>query len=121
MASVELTEANNGILIVTSAGVDPTTLKSADADGNFFSNLVDGATKTFLRVVNGGGSPITVTIDSQTECSQGFDHDLAIAVSNGDEAWIGPLDKSRYNDASGDVQITYSAVTSVTVQAVQVP
>jgi hypothetical protein len=116
MAATELTP-----VVVTTTGLDPTTLTAANVDGNYFSNLVTAATKTFFRVINGGGSPITVTIDSVTACSQGFDHNLAVVVSNGDESWIGPLDKSRFNDSSGNINVTYSAVTSVTVQVVQVP
>lgn len=107
--------------VVVTTGLDPTTLAAADAAGNYFSNLVSSATKTFFRAINGSGSPITVTINSQTLCSQGADHDLAIVLAAGAERWIGPLEKSRFNDAAGDVQITYSGVTSLTVQVVQIP
>ena len=105
---------------IVGTGLVP-SLVAADTLGNFFSNLVAAEEKMFLVVNNGGGSPITVTIDSQIACDQGFDHDLAVVVTNGTEAWIGPLSKDRYNDSSGNVQVTYSAVTSVTVGAVGIP
>jgi len=34
---------------------------------------------------------------------------------------IGPFPKNRFDDATGKVQITYSAVVSLTVAIVQVP
>ena len=105
---------------IVGTGLVP-SLVAANVDGNFVSNLVAAEEKTFLVVNNGGGSPITVTIDSQVNCDQGFDHDLAVAVTNGTEAWIGPLSKDRYNDSAGLIQISYSAITSVTVGVVGIP
>jgi hypothetical protein len=71
--------------------------------------------KEFLHVKNGGGAPVNVTIDSQTACNQGFDHNLVVAVTNGQERIIGPFDPGRFNDANGYVQIAYSGVGDVTV------
>jgi hypothetical protein len=75
---------------------------------------------TFLVVKNGGGSPITVTVDSAKPCNYGADHDLSVAVPAGAERWIGPLPGPRFANASGRAQVTYSAVTSVTVGAFRV-
>lgn len=99
---------------------DPTGLVAASAGGDQFNNLVATTERTFLRVVNGGGSPITVTIASQVLCNQGYTHDLAVSVAASGEEWIGPLSRDRFNDGNGNVQITYSGVTSVTVQAVRI-
>ena len=43
----------------------------------------------------------------------------AVTVANGATKEIGPFQMRHYNDASGYVQITYSAVNSVTVAAVK--
>lgn len=99
---------------VTSAGTVP-TYAAAAGGGDQFSN--DG--KTYLHVKNGGGSSINVTIASQVACSQGSTHNTVVAVANGAEKMIGPFPPERFNDASGFVQVTYSAVTSVTVGAFQ--
>lgn len=72
----------------------------------------------FLRVVNGSGGSITATVDSAQQCSFGFDHDLAVAVGAGVTKDIGPLPAGRFAQSDGQVHVTYSAVTSVTVAAV---
>jgi hypothetical protein len=73
---------------------------AANADGNYFTNTG----KEVLLVANGGGSPITVTVVTQE------------TVANGAKIAIGPFKRVHYNDASAYVQVTYSAVTSVTVK-----
>ena len=90
---------------------------AAAGGGDSFPN--DG--KTVLEVVNGGGSPITVTIAAPVNCNQGTNHPGGGSVTNGTTKRFGPFDQARWNDASGNVVVTYSAVTSVTVAAVGQP
>jgi hypothetical protein len=74
-----------------------------------------------LMVRNGGGSSINVTINRYpaTDPEGVAETALVVAVANGAEKWIGPLGGSRFaNPANGNVEITYSAVTSVTVAAI---
>ena len=89
---------------------------AAAGGGDQFANTG----KAMLHVKNGASSK-TVTVDSQTPCSQGVDHDAVVAIPAGEERMIGPFPKARFDDANGDVQITYSAVTSVTVAVVELP
>ena len=76
-----------------------------------------------LEVVNGGGSPITVTIN--VPASRTYEPNVAItspavSVTNGTTKWFGPIDAATFVDpVTGLVSITYSGVTSVTVAAVQ--
>lgn len=77
--------------------------------------------RVYLHVKNADTVDKTVTVNSQTPCSQGFDHDAVVVVPAAGERIIGPFAKSRFDDANGQVQITYSAVTSVTVAVVEVP
>lgn len=100
---------------MTLAGLD-VVLVAADVAGDLFAN--DG--RTFFLVDNADASPINVTINSVEECSQGFDHDIVVAVPNGESRYIGPFNTKRFNNATAQVSVTYSAVTSVTVAAVQV-
>jgi hypothetical protein len=77
----------------------------------------------FLRVVNGGGAPITVTIAIPAGAS-GYPNaaytNTAVSVTNGTTKDIGPIPAQLYMDpTTGLATITYSAVTSVTVAAVQ--
>ena len=99
---------------ISRAGVVITPV-AANADGNFFSNTGNIS----LRVVNGGASPITVTIPAQHACDQGTEHDIVVSVAAGATKEIGPIQMRFYNDASGYAQITYSAVDSVTVAPVR--
>ena len=76
-----------------------------------------------LEVVNGGGSPITVTL--AVPSSRTYEANVAItsptvSLTNGTTKWIGPIDAGTFMDpTTGLCTITYSAVTSVTVAAVQ--
>ena len=102
---------------VTVAGVLE-TLVAADATGNNFPNP-DG--RTYLRVNNGGGGSITVTINSVAPCNQGSDHDGGGAVANGTSRVFGPFSPGRFNNATGGIDVTYSGVTSVTVGVFHLP
>ncbi len=97
---------------LTNTGVTP-SFAAADVAGDKFAN--NG--RQFLVVRNGGAASITVTINSQKKCDQGFDHDLTVDVAAGAEKWIGPFDPNRFNDGDGNVEVAYSAVDSVTVAA----
>ena len=95
---------------ITRAGIAG-TLASANVDGNYFANTG----KEYLEVVNGSGSSITVTAagyaDSQTVASF-----RQWTVGAGARQLIGPFPSTPYSDPStGRVNITYSAVTTVTV------
>jgi len=84
--------------------------------------MAPGSTN-FLRVVNGGGSPITVTLAIPAGVS-GFQQaaytNTTVSVTNGTTREIGPLPGQLYADpTTGLVTITYSGVTSVTVAACQ--
>lgn len=72
--------------------------------------------RSFVTVKNGGGSPITATVDIPgTDDFGNARGDLAVTVANGTERDI-PITRAEMVDPStGLVKITCSAVTSVTV------
>lgn len=76
-----------------------------------------------LEVVNGGGSPITVTL--AVPAARTYEPNVAItspaiSVTNGTTKWIGPVDAGTFMDpTTGLCTVTYSGVTTVTVAAVQ--
>ena len=80
--------------------------------GDQFTN--DG--KTFIHLKNTNAATRTVTINSQTNCSQGFDHNVAVVIpaTTGD-VMIGPFPTARFNDATSSVLLTYDAVTNLTI------
>ena len=104
--------ANLTVQTISQAGVSP-SLAAAAAGGDEFTN----GGRTYFHVNNAGASPVTVTIDSVRACDQGADHNLTVSVPNAEERLIGPFDPRRFNNTSGRVAATYSAVTSVTVGA----
>lgn len=62
-----------------------------------------------LQVRNLLNTPITVTITAQNVCSQGSLHTLTFVVAAGATALLGPFAFQFYNDATGNVNVTYSA------------
>ena len=102
------------VQIATQLGVIPSFV-AAGAGGDTFAN----SARESLWVKNGSGVSINVTINSVLACDQGFDHDLVIAIAAGAEKIIGPFSTVRFNDVSGILGVTYSAVTTITVAAVK--
>lgn len=94
---------------VTRAGIAD-TLGAANVDGNFFTNTG----KEWIEILNGSGGSINIifaaVVDGVTVTAF-----RTIAVGAGARKKIGPFTPTIYNDASNYVQITYSAVTTVTV------
>ena len=78
---------------------------------------VKNSGRVVINVANGGASSITVTFTAQKACNQGFTHNASATVAAGATERIGPFDTYRFNDGSGLLNWTYSAVTSVTVAA----
>lgn len=90
------------------------TYSAAAVGGDSFAN--NGM--TLLHVKNGGASAVTVTVNSQKTCNYGFDHDITVSVAAGEERVIGTFNRERFSDNDGNVQVTYSGVTVVTVSAI---
>jgi len=74
----------------------------------------------YLKVVNGGGSSITVTlvVPASTTTSGETISNRVVTVPNGSNRLIGPIIAQLYQDpTTGLCTITYSGVTTVTVGA----
>lgn len=109
MARTDLTPQQIG-----RTGLAPSYVSADGANQNAFLN--DG--RTFLHVKNGGGSSITVTIDTPITVDGVLAvGNLAVGVTNGQERIIGPFPPNIYNQTDGKVYVDWSAVTSVTVAA----
>lgn len=89
------------------------TLVAANAGGDKFNNTG----RERFRVRNGSGVSINVTFTAtgSAGCPEGTLHDKVVAVAAGAEKVFGPFDPARFSDASNQVAVGYSAVTSVTV------
>jgi hypothetical protein len=101
---------------IVAAGLDPTY--AAAAGGG--DKVVPGP-GVFLHVLNGGGSPVTVTVAIPgTFYAALANPDLAVTVDASGEKMI-PV-PALFGDASdsGLAAVTYSGVTSVTVAALRI-
>ncbi|MGW3674635.1 hypothetical protein [Streptomyces sp. NPDC005166] len=99
---------------VTTAGLAP-TYTSASAGGD--QAPVGGG--YFLEVRNGGGASITVTVVTPGTYKGFAIADAALVIPAAGSGVI-PLDSVYRNPSTGRADITYSAVTSVTVGVLQV-
>lgn len=100
-------------LTVATAAVTGTayTAAAAAGGGDVFPN--DGNTR--IVVTNGGGSSINVTVTPQNTVNGLSLSAVVVAVAAGASKVIGPFPPQYFNNLSGQVVLTYSAVTSVTV------
>lgn len=108
MATLAVTEVSrSGVDIVGAA---------ASSGGDEWPNTG----REFVLVKNGGGSPITLTLDIKVL----VDDDLAVtdptvSISAGATEMVGPFPPGIYNDAAtGRAKVTYSGVSSVTIKVV---
>ncbi len=104
------------VLTVQSIALSGAThaLAAASAGGD----QVPPGDRTFLHVKNGSGAGITVTIAKPgTDPWGGAWNNATVAVAAGAESSIGPLNSTLADPSTGNVLISYSSATSVTVQA----
>lgn len=99
--------------VISHSEITP-TFAAADVLGDSVSN--DG--RTYLHFKNADAAPHTATVNSRSNCSQGFDHDVVVTIpaTTGDVK-VGPFPKGRFDDSNGRITWTYDDVTSVTVGA----
>lgn len=92
----------------------------AAVDGANGNTIVNNG-KVAIRVKNGSGVSVTVTVVSVPD-SNGRTGDIVAVIPAGAEYAFGLLDPSLFNQRSGDVgqvHVTFSAGASVTMAAVQ--
>lgn len=103
---------------IVTAGLAYTT-QSAAGGGDTATLASATDVGSFLIVKNGGGSPITVTIADPGVTPAGNTVTApANSVAAGATALF-PLLPAQVNPSTGNIAITYSAVTSVTVAVVR--
>ena len=84
---------------------------SCDAGGDeFVNNQLE-----WIRVKNDDASAKTVTVVTQQTVDGLAIADQEIVVAAGTVVDIGPFSSGVYNDSGGKVQLTYSAVTSLSI------
>ncbi len=98
------------------------TLSAAASGGDQFDNT--GGDKPKLIIKNGDTAGKTVTITAQNtsfefgRSGKVVKQDQSLTVAAGSVGIMGPFATDAFNDSNGNVQITYSAVTSLEVAVV---
>jgi hypothetical protein len=94
---------------------------TADATGDKFAMPLSGP--VFLRIINGGGSSITCTIDDPNsatpDSASAFNPDVVVTVAAGQSrvVKIAASNAERFTNAADSlVALAWSAVTSVTFE-----
>ena len=108
---------------ITPAGVGP-SFAAATVTGD--KAPASSNERDIIHVKNGGGASITVTIPAQTGqvTQEGVGNltvpDIVVSVPASGEREIGPIAQA-YVGADGNINVNYSAVTTVTVAAKRLP
>ena len=98
---------------VTRAGLSEAGLfNAATAGGDLLPN--DG--RQWIEVINGSGSAVTVTVYGYVDGASVAIKTYTVPLTTG-RYKIGPFPPGTFNNASNQVAIGYSAVTTVTVAA----
>lgn len=107
--------------VVLKVGLNP--LDPVYADAAVAGDVCPNDGYTFLHLINGHSAVQNVSIDSKVKCDQGVDDDILsgdIAITTG-QMMIGPFDRGRFNNASGQIEITYpKGVTALKIAAISV-
>jgi hypothetical protein len=99
-------------------GLDVESVYVAAAASQEFPN--DG--RTFAHIKNASGSSITCTITSAgTTQGRAIADDVITVGATTGEQMVGPWPRSIYNAADGNIDITWSATTSVTIALFKLP
>ena len=104
------------VALAARTGVDMVGVSCASG-GDSFAN--DG--QEIIQVFNGDSGSHSVTVVTQAAPDGGAVTALTVAIAAGVTKTLGPFPTGVYNDTNGLVQITYTAVTSMTIKVLKVP
>jgi len=105
-------------IAVQQAKVTGTALNFVAASGGGDTIAVQGDTYLFVRNADASSKTVTVVRPGSDEYELAVP-DVAVTVAAGATAVIGPIPPSFRDSSDSLVDITYSAVTSVTVAAMR--
>ncbi len=114
MSVQELTVVSISLTGITPAGV------TVEDDGMFFVNTGN----IYLDILGGTSGALKVTIDSPAECDFGETHDVEITPVAATRYLVGPFPRSRFDDASNKINITFAAGAEadlMKIQAIKLP
>ena len=97
---------------------DDNALVAAAGGGDAFAAGSD----TYVRILNGGGAPITVTFATPGSVGGNAIADGGGSITNAQSKMFGPFPGELFQDpTTGLVTTTYSSATSVTIGVFRIP
>ena len=103
--------------VITAAQIDEDGVVASLAAANVDGHSIAHRDNLLLRVTNGSGASITVTVQTPKTIGGLAIADRAITVAAGATVYISLGNAELYRQADGAVYVDFSAVTTVTVQA----
>lgn len=105
---------------LTPQAVALTGLSATYASAGGSGDTVAPGERTFVHVKNGGGSAMTVTITATAAVRGQTVANVTVSVPASGDRFIGPLTADLFANNNGQVAISYSVNTSVTVAALRI-
>ena len=99
---------------IIKTGLDPTHTGGLSA-ADTYQMLNNG--RMFIYVTNGGGGTVVVTIATPGTVDGLAIADRAVTLLTGTDRMIGPFPPHIYNNSSGEIEVTFDVVASVTLAA----
>lgn len=101
-------------ITVNDIGLNTTemALVAASAGGDTFKNTKGNV---ILILENSSASPVDATVVAQTPCNHGTLHDEVITVPANGSVVVADIEKARFNDEDGMVNLTYVDETAISV------
>lgn len=85
----------------------------------------DGKTLLYVKNDNAGSIDVTITSEVTSKIIAGYGSttfsNVVVSIPAGEERAIGPFPKERFNDANGEVTVSYDEISSVTVAVLRLP
>ena len=100
----------------TTQSVSPTGIEPVYIAASVNTHDIPNDGEVFILIKNGGGGTTVATVVSTaTEGVAGHAvADLTVPVPTGEEREFGPFESHIYNDASGNLNLSFDVLTSVT-------
>ncbi len=99
---------------IVKTGIDPTHSGSLSVSDNY---QTPNNGRLFIYVTNGGGGTSVVTIATPGTVDGLAVADRTVSIGTGEDAMIGPFPPHIYNNANGEIDVSFDVITSVTIAA----
>ena len=115
-AMTMMAEVERALQKPTPQGVEPVVIAGMSAADTQLISCKQGQ-DILLRVINGSAEATNVTIVTPNTVGGNAVADLVVEVAAGKTKLIGPFDPAIYQNANGFLEVKFSKVTTITLEA----